>query len=110
MSNGRTVIPGYSPPAVPGLKWHAVVYIFQYTLFSGFFLAGQHQKNPTLLQRVAVAEEQTIGFLKLFYLICPFFGFSSGSSRSRSRGFLVTMSQDTGLFSIKRPREVCDSR
>lgn len=83
-------------------------------VFSGFFLAVQHQTDPTLLQKVAVVEEQAIKFLQLFCLICLLFffffcGFSSGSSCSRSRGFLVTMSQDTGLFSIKRPREVCDS-
>lgn len=41
--------------------------------FSGFFLAVQHQTDPTLLQKVAVVEEQAIEFLQLFCLICLFF-------------------------------------
>lgn len=42
-------------------------------VFLVFFLAVQHQTDPTLLRKVAFVEEQAIEFLQLFCLICLFF-------------------------------------
>ena len=98
------------PPAVSGLKWHAVVYIFQSVLFFWFFfLLYSTRQTPRCFGKLLLLKSRLLNFCSYFALSASFFGFSSGSSCSRGRGFLVTMSQDTGLFSIKRPREVCDS-
>ena len=106
---GINVTSGNSPPAVPGLKWHAVVYIFQSVLFFWFFSCCTAPDRPHAASEVAVAEEQAIFFLQLSCHICFFFGFFLVHLAAATAASLVIMSQDTGLFSIKRPREVCDS-